>query len=270
MKKIVFLFLFLVLVKNVFAQTDSTQTIIDTVFVDVAPVIVKKTVIVEIETPQNKKKWFLSVNGLHTLPIFHSNNQFKFKNGISGLFSIGYKFKKVGLSVGLGYTLLNTNSLNNNTYSFTGKRNITVLDTVDIYYQFVNGIKTPRFVTQTISKTENYTYLKDTLVAKSYKYYYLELPLTLSYFIEKNKMVYSSEFVTNISILTSKHSQSADYNLKSYYLSIQLGGNLSYQLSEKMIIGFSYHLQQNLTSILNYNNLFFSNQRIGLNIRYWL
>lgn len=256
-------------------QTDSTNMIFDTVYVESAPVVITETVYIS-ELPSKTKRtnnYFLE---LKLAEGFYANNQiqtidskFSLQNSYSSTISFGKTFGHFSVTTGFGFKGLSINNQSDSLYNLYSQKTNLIVDTVDVYYQVVNGVSTPKYVTQLVNKIEPYTYQKDS-INKSVSYLkYLEIPLVINYSIAKNKFAFEPSVGLLSSILISSPSELKVLNASNYF-SLLGGISVLYKLTKSLSIGCSYQFQNNITNIIKTDNIKIVNNNVGINLRYIL
>lgn len=276
-----FKFVFIVLLSIIFfqpcfsQQTDSTNMIFDTVYVESAPVVITETVYISEPATQTKKpnNYFLELKlaeGFYTNnQIQSTNSKFSIQNSYSSTISFGKTLGHFSVTTGIGFKGLSIQNQSDSLYNLFGQKTNQIVDTVDVYYQIVNGISTPKYVTQLVNKIEPYSYQKDS-INKSVSYLkYLEIPLIINYSITKNKFAFEPSVGLLGSILISSPSELKVLNATSY-CSLLGGISVLYKLTKSLSIGCSYQFQNNITNIIKTDNIKIANNNVGVNLKYIL
>lgn len=254
-------------------ETDSSNVIFDTVYVESAPVVITETVYIT-EPPKIKKhnnKYFFDIKlmeGVYTKnSISTSKSSFSLQNSYSTSITFGKEIGYFLMNLGLGFKGLSVQNQSDSLYDLYGQKTVQRLDTVDVYYQLVNGISTPKYVTQLVNKIEPYSYQKDSTSKKVSYLKYLEIPISLGYKISKANFTFEPSVGILSSILLDSPSELKLLNAKSY-LSLTVALTVLYKFTDFISVGCCYHYQNNITSLFKESKTTIASNNIGFNLRY--
>ena len=254
-------------------ETDSSNVIFDTVYVESAPVIITETVFIS-EPPKIKKhnnKYFFDIKlmeGVYTKnSISSSKSSFSLQNSYSSSITFGKEIGHFLINIGVGFKGLSVQNQSDSLYNLYGQKTVQILDTLDVYYQLANGVSTPKYVTQLVNKIEPYSYQKDSTSNQVSYLKYLEIPLSLGYKMTKANFTFEPSVGILSSILLATPSELKVLNAKSYF---SLTGAMSvlYKLTDFISVGCSYHFQNNINSLLKDSTDKIASNNIGFNFRY--
>lgn len=259
---------------DVFAQTDSSAVIYDTVVVKEAPVIIQKTVYIpDTSKTMVSKKWILGINLAKQVFQNQAGNDYKlaFDNFYSPQMYVGKAFGKTILTLGLSYKSINANYLYNGSYNLQGKRLVSIIDTIDVYYKNVNGVITPQYVTETKNINEYYTFKRDTIFSGNLTAKYIDLPLQIGYQFQYKNIVLLPNIGLTTSLLINNATLLAQNNKTSFnktYLSANAGFKVGYSISNTFILGIKGEINKNITNVLNTDIVNFYTQSYSADIQY--
>lgn len=268
MKYIFFLFLS-VFCQFAFAQTDSTNVILDTVYVESEPVVITETVYIS-DLPKEKPKQAFFIDFNINNNFFHNKfikNQLNvnFQNSYSFNLNIAKTFNKITLKVGLGLTSTQIQQTLQSKYDYNGYKSTQAIDTIDIYYQIVNSVNTPIYVTQLLNKIEPYSSINDTLIVLNKVLRFIDFPVFTSYLITKGKFVLEPSLGFITSVLINNETNSIKFN---HYIKGSAGLSLLYKITEKLALGTQYQLQRNLTNMIKNETFKTSSSQYGFSLKY--
>lgn len=275
--KLKFIFTILVIFQffnNIYAQIDTTNVIYDTVVVKEAPLIIHKTVYIPDTTKiLISKKWIIGLNFAKHLFQQQTKNEYKlsFDDFYNPQIYVGKIIGKTIFTFGVSFKTLNASYLYNRTYTLQGKRNVSIIDTIDIYYKNINGVNTPQYVTEIKNINEYYNYKLDTVISGNVSAKYIDLPIQVGCQLQfKNLVVIpnvgltASFLVNNPSIL----SQNNNIIFQNCYLSANAGFKIGYVIRNAFIFGIKGEVNKNMTSVLHNNNVNYFTQTYSIDIQY--
>ena len=272
MKYIFFLF-FSVFIQFAFAQTDSSNVILDTVYVESEPVVITETVyITDLPKEKSKQDFFIDFNinnNFFLNNLSDNQNKVNFQNSYSFNLNIGKSFNKISLKVGLGLTSTQIQQTLQSKYDYNGYRSSQIIDTIDVYYQIVNSVNTPIYVTQLLNKIEPFSSKKDTIIVLNNVLRFIDIPVFTSYLITKGKFVLepSLGFVTSF-LISSSYNNEANLLTFNHFIKGSAGLSLLYKITEKFALGAQYQLQRNLTNMIKNETFKTSSSQYGLSLKY--
>lgn len=275
--KLKFIFTILVIFQffsYIYAQTDTTNVIYDTVVVKEAPLIIHKTVYIPDTTKiLISKTWILGLNFAKHLFQQQTKNDYKlsYDDFYTPQIYVGKKIGKTIFTLGFSYKTLNAICLYNGTYTLQGKRNVSIIDTIDVYYKNINGVNTPQYVTEIKNINEYYNYKRDTVISGNVSAKYIDLPIQISYqfqfkniILSPNVGLTSSFLVNNPSIL----SENNNIKFQNTYLTANAGFKIGYVISNAFIFGIKGEVNKNVTSVLHNSNVNYFTQTYSVDIQY--
>lgn len=177
-----FIFIFCTLFS--IAQSDSNTVIIDTVYQYEAPVVIKKEIYLPSIDTNSPKNWLFGLGvGLNQQLKSQPNDSLTLKWESATFMEVLLKrrFRQIELSLGLSFFQVKTKASLIQQYDIQRQRMVQTTDTLDVYYQIVNGTSTPVYVTEQKTITESYKETKDTLKTTAASTQYLQIPLRVSY-----------------------------------------------------------------------------------------
>lgn len=162
----------------------STMAQIDTVYEYGSPVIIKKKVFLEAEEVVKPRTWFLSIGGgLGSIASQNHNDSIRLSFGKASQLEMTLRkaFGKFEIGTGIAFLSTQAKTLYQHSYWLDKERNIVINDTLDVYYEVVNGDSIPVYIVEPKPGVEWYRETMDTTYARSSTVYYLQVPLSVSY-----------------------------------------------------------------------------------------
>ncbi len=166
------------------AQSDSNTVIIDTVYQYEAPVVIKKEIYLPSTDTNSQKNWLVGLGiGLSQQLKSQPNDSLTLKWESATFMEVLLKrrFRQIELSLGLSFFQVKTKAILIQQYDIQRQRMVQTTDTLDVYYQIVNGTSTPVYVTEQKTITESYKETNDTLKTTSTSIQYLQIPIRIAY-----------------------------------------------------------------------------------------
>lgn len=206
-----FLFFFLFISPALlFAQIDSSDYDVDTLYVKEPPVIIKSEYYLPPTNPFKESRLFVAA-GFAIGKKNKSPEDIRFSMFLMPSIEVGKKFGD-HVSVSMGISGLNFKQYveRNEKVLKEFERNYTVTDTLDVYYQIIGGNKTPYYVTEPRDTVEKYIVSKDSSIKASTKLSYLLIPVKVNYAFHKHRFYMSlgvgfiSAFLINNSPITDE------------------------------------------------------------------
>lgn len=268
--KIIITFFFLLeLYTKTYGQVDSNTTIIDTVIINAAPVLIKKTIYLNENITPKKNDWYFQMEFCGGKSIFKksiNNANIPIYNARSMSISIGKKIHQLSIEIGVGILSTVSKTSYQDSFLTQGFKNTQINET---YIQ--NGIITNTF--QTINKTEKYYYLKDSVVFQKTPLAYFQIPFSISQTIKINKFNLIPFIGLKPSFLISARSdypEQLQKYLNPFILYYNIGFKISIILHHHLTVisNFNYQLASHKKPKNTINNFDFQNIGIGLNYNF--
>lgn len=192
-----FFFIFGFLIGAIFsgtAQTDSASTVIDTVYVKESPVVIKKTFYLPSEHMPDSSFFIGAAFGIGSNLAYASGTP-QHSNRLVSSYSIftGKKINNWAFSIGLLFLNVPAQITYSTSVFYENQKTEIVTDTIDTFYQTVNGIRTPYYITKNRDTTLHYHDTRDTILSRSMKIQYLQIPFRIQHAFRRGKWFIAPE-----------------------------------------------------------------------------